>query len=275
MSLITGLGSGLDGNGISSKIINKLYRIALAKSGYIFFQNEGDVAYFRKTLEKKDLKYVLTKGSGVNLDEYNANLFICGENVKGGQDDNEIDFLFIARIQKEKGIEEYLEAARYFAEKNRCCVFNILGAFEDEKYRGIINKLSNDGIVRYLGVSEDTRYEMSKADCIVLPSYHEGMSNVILEGAAMGLPVITCDVHGCLEAVDDELTGFLSQPRDAESLIGAIERYVDLSIAERLRMGLRGREKMIREFDRKTVVKQYMEAVHESMEYSASSGESD
>ncbi|MCL2152334.1 MAG: glycosyltransferase family 4 protein [Oscillospiraceae bacterium] len=260
VTLVTGLGSGLNEKGISTKTIKMLYRRALKKSACVFFQNEGDQSYFKKVLDKNNVKYVLTKGSGVNLDEYRANMFEREEKDRG----DKTNFLYIARIQKEKGIEEYLEAAQYFVEKSDDCVFNILGPFEDAKYMEIIENLSNEGIVQYLGVSEDTRTEMLKTDCIVMPtSYHEGMCNVILEGAAMGLPVIASDIYGCREAIEDKQTGFLCQPRSAESLIRAIEKFLALSVSNRSRMGMLGREKMVDEFDREKVVKQYMDAVHE------------
>ncbi|MCL1982883.1 MAG: glycosyltransferase family 4 protein [Clostridiales bacterium] len=259
INLVTGLGSGLSGNNLSAKLIGKLYRVALSKSRCVFFQNEGDLQHFKEFLDRKEIKRVLTKGSGVNLEKYDKSQFFPDGDTTGST----TSFIFIGRIQKEKGIEEYIEAAVYYAEQNCDCDFSVLGFYDEEAYIEIIDRLAENGTIKYIGVSDDTRVEMSKSNCVVLPSYHEGMSNVLLEGAAMELPLITTNVHGCKEAVEDGVTGFLCEPKNAESLIVAIEKFLKLSAEERAKMGELGRQKMIKEFDRKTVVKQYMQAVNE------------
>jgi glycosyltransferase involved in cell wall biosynthesis len=106
---------------------------------------------------------------------------------------------------------------------------------------------------------------MKNADCIVLPSYHEGMSNVLLEGAAMGLPLITTNIPGCKEAVEDGKSGFLCKEKNTESLVSVMERFIALSPEERREMGLRGRVKMINEFDRRIVVEQYIKVINETL----------
>jgi galacturonosyltransferase len=126
--------------------------------------------------------------------------------------------------------------------------------------------MAEQNIVEFLGPSTDTRIEMSDADCIVMPSWHEGMSNVLLEGAAMGLPLIASDISGCREAVEDGVTGFLCRPGNTESLIAAMDAFLALPEAARRAMGLSGREKMIREFDRSRVVECYLDGIRAALE---------
>lgn len=253
---ITGLGSALQGESKLAKLLRVMYRISLSKSSGIFFENEGNKKYFVDHKIGNASKYIVVPGAGVNTNLFSPN---------SRNDGNKLTFLFIARIMKEKGIEEYLEAAERIKRKYNDVYFQILGWYDEENYKNRIEKLVQEGIVQYIGVSSDTRVEMSRADCLVLPSYHEGMSNVLLEGASMGLPLITTDVHGCKEAVEDGKNGFLCKARDTKELVNAMERFIALSPEERKQMGLQGREKMIAEFDRKLVVDQYAKIIQEAI----------
>jgi len=169
-------------------------------------------------------------------------------------------FLFIGRIMKEKGIEEYLEAADYILGRHSNVEFQILGQFEEEIYRNKIISIENTRI-RYLGVSNDVRNEIKQVDCVVNPSYHEGMSNVLLEGAAMGKPLIASNIPGCKEIIDDGVNGYLCEPMDAISLISAMEKFLKLSKIEREQMGIASRQRVERYFDRNIVIKAYMEEI--------------
>lgn len=250
---ITGLGSALQNDSIMSKILRFLYRISLKSSKGIFFENKENCDYFHKYKIGNFKKYVVVKGAGVNTDFYKSYHKIAKENIV---------FLCIARIMKDKGIEEYLQAAINVKQKYREIVkFQLLGGYDEQALFNQVNSLVDDKIIEYLGFSNDTRVEMSNADCLILPSYHEGMSNALLEGASFSLPLITTNIYGCKEAVEDGTTGFLCEPRDIISLISAMERFIQLSPKERIRMGELGRQKMIKEFERKNVVGDYISCI--------------
>ena len=249
---ITGLGSALQTESTLAIILRFLYRCSLTNSMGIFFENVGNKDYFQHYNIGNKSKYIVVSGAGVNIKQYRPNKKEAADGIT---------FLFIARIMKEKGIEEYLCAAKELKKRNLNIKFQILGIFDELSYKDLINKMELDNTVEYLGTSTDTRIEMLQADCIVLPSYHEGMSNVLLEGASSGLPLITTDIPGCREAIEDGVSGFLCKARDTDSLIQAMEKFINLSPQERLEMGKRGREKMEREFDRRIVIKRYIQCI--------------
>ena len=159
-----------------------------------------------------------------------------------------------SRVMKEKGIDELFLAMKELRKKyGDKVVLDIVGFFEDE-YKELIQELCSDGVEAFHGFKEDPRPFYERADCVVLPSWHEGMSNVLLEAAAMGRPLITCDIPGCREAVEDGKTGLLCKPKDAESLYRAMCRMADTPAFEREKMGILGRRKMENEFSREKVV---------------------
>ncbi len=215
--------------------------------------------YFNKHRIGDPESYIVVPGAGVNTEHFLPDI------SKNKTESDAVTFLYIARIMKEKGIEEFLDAAESMKKKHSETKFQILGWYDEADYKARMDQMLRDGFIEYIGVSSDTRNEMSQADCIVLPSYHEGMSNVLLEGASMGLPLITTDVHGCKEAVEDGRSGFLCKAKDPGSLIDAMERFLDLSPEERKEMGLKGRKKMIGEFDRRFVVERYINAIREAI----------
>ncbi|NMA49020.1 MAG: glycosyltransferase family 4 protein [Tissierellia bacterium] len=252
---ITGLGSALQNNNFLSKILILLYKISLSSSSAIFFENEGNCKYFEQNKIGNKTKYITVPGAGVNIAKYMP--------FENKNDMDKLIFLFIGRIMKDKGIDEYIEAAKLIKKEKDNIRFQVLGFFDDDTYKNKIEEFERSGVIEYLGVSDDTRLEMKNADCIVLPSYHEGMSNVLLEGAAMGKPLITTNIHGCKEAVDDGENGFLCNPKDAESLKEAINKFINLSEAQRKEMGRLSREKVVKEFDRNIVVDQYINKIDE------------
>jgi len=248
---ITGLSSGFSKKHIGF-LIRNMYRSACKKAFFVFFQNEHDYQYFttNKLIGPEEARVI--PGSGVNLEKFKP--------VPKVEEDDIMRFLFIGRIMKEKGIEEYLEAADYILGRHSNVEFQILGQFEEEIYRNKIISIENTRI-RYLGVSNDVRNEIKQVDCVVNPSYHEGMSNVLLEGAAMGKPLIASNIPGCKEIVDDGVNGYLCEPMDTISLISAMEKFLKLSKIEREQMGIASRQRVERYFDRNIVIKAYMEEI--------------
>jgi galacturonosyltransferase len=194
----------------------------------------------------------LIPGSGVNL-EYFAPLEYPPEEV--------LHFVFIGRIMQEKGVEQYLEAARYIRDKYKNTVFHVVGSCE-EKYEDLLKDLMVQGIIRFHGRLDDVRPIYKMCHCTVHPTFYpEGLSNVLLESAACGRPVITTDRSGCREVVDAGGNGFLVKEKDSGSIIEAIGKFILLPYQEKKQMGLAGRAKVEKEFDRRIVVEAYLQEI--------------
>src|SRR5690625_562215 len=246
---VTGLGSALENRGLLQQLMIYLYKLSMAKVQTVFFQNEKNRKFFT-THNIAVNQHAILPGSGVNLAKFNLLDYPSTEKT--------IDFVFISRIMKEKGIDEYLEAAKVIKEKYPYTRFHIAGFFEEE-YENIIEDYQKKEIVQYHGMLKDIRGLLSETHCTVLPSYHEGMSNVLLESAASGRPVLASNIHGCIETFDDNNSGYSFEPRNTKSLIEAMERFLALEHHEKKKMGLAGRKKMEKEFDRQVVVNNYLQ----------------
>lgn len=246
---ITGLGTAVENGGILQKITVALYRKAMSKANTIFFQNEANRAFFAKR-NINNAAHCLIPGSGVNLSHHILQPY---------PDENDtIKFLFISRLMKQKGIEEYFACAEHF---NGRAEFHIIGAYEED-YSQRLRELELKGMVHYHGRQNDIRPFVANAHCLIHPTYYpEGMSNVILESASAGRPVITTDRPGCREAVENGMSGFLVKERNREELFDAVERFLSLSYEQKREMGLRGRAKMEREFNRQIVVNAYLDKI--------------
>lgn len=251
MPNITGIGKGLAENGLTKQITILLYKLAVSKSQCIFFQNQSDRQFFVDN-GIAFRKEIILPGSGVNLKKYTA--------LPYPQDDKTV-FTYIARVMKAKGIEQFLEAAKTLKPKYRNVEFHICG-FCEEDYKETIQKAAERGLVIYHGLVDDVLPFEKISHCIVLPTFHpEGVSNVLLEAAACARPIITTNRPGCREAVDDGLSGYLVKERDSQDLIEKMEKFLALDRASRIEMGLAGRKKVEREFDRQIVVEKYMEQI--------------
>ena len=257
MPNITGIGKGLAESGIVQKILIRLYRLALKKARVVFFQSEHDRDFF---IEHKINfpRCVVLPGSGVNLSKYQPLDY---------PQDKPLIFLFNSRIMRPKGIDEFLEAARVIRAKYHDVEFHVCGYCEKygggDNYRSIIAREEvNDNIIYHDFVSDMNEY-YEKAGCVVLPSYHpEGVANVLLEAAACARPIITTNHPGCRETVDDGLSGYLVEPHNSADLIAKIEKFLALTYDQRREMGLIGRAKVEREFDRQRVIDAYMNEIN-------------
>lgn len=246
---ITGLGEALE----NSKFIKYLYKVATKNAECIFFQNIHDQNFF----EKNKFNYkssVLLPGSGVNLLKYQVYKY---------PDDKPIQFTYVARIMKAKGIEEFLKAAAEMKViHGKEVEFHVCGICEEE-YEDMINQYQQAGIIFYHGFVYNIEEYYQKTHCVVMPSYYpEGLSNVLLEAAATGRPIITTDRIGCREAIEDEKTGYLVQEKDSVDLFCKMNKFFNLSYLEKKSMGLMGRERVEKMFDRKIVVAAYMECIN-------------
>lgn len=250
---ITGLGTALENDGVLQKISSVLHRIGLRKSQMTFFQNSENKDFMigRKIVTGR---YYTLPGSGVNIEHFSPLEYPGNETV---------EFVFISRILKEKGIDQYLDAAKYITEKYPNTRFHICGFCEPE-YQGALQTYIDNGTVIYHGMVDDTRDILRQTHCTVHPTYYpEGLSNVLLESSACARPIITTDRSGCREVIDDGINGYIVKQKDSNDLIEKIEKFLSLTYEERKNMGLKGREKVEKEFDRQFVVKKYLEELGE------------
>lgn len=251
---ITGLGTALENKGFLQKIAIFLHKIALKNVYCCFAQNEENLKFLQNhKIANNKLK--LIPGSGVNLEKYKL--------LEYPKEDDPIEFLFISRIMKEKGIDQYLETAEYIKSKYSNTKFHILG-FCEQEYNEKLNELQNKNIIEYHGRQDNIILFMQKASCVIHPTYYpEGMSNVLLEACASGRPIITTNRAGCREIVDNGINGYVIKEKDSKDLIEKVEKFINLSNEEKKQMGLAGRRKVEKEFDRNTVVQAYMNEIRQ------------
>lgn len=247
---VQGLGTAFQKRGLA-RIAIALYKAALKNAKTTFFENEENARLFRQYKIQKRDKQTILHGAGVNLNYYIPQLY--PQNKKP-------HFLYLGRIMREKGIDELLHATKELKNDGFDFVLDLVGFYEDE-YKEKINMLVNDGVAVFHGFQTDPRPYYKDADCIVLPSYHEGMSNVLLEAAATGRPVITSDIPGCREAVIPNESGILIPSQDTHALYEAMRRMLEMSWQERKAMGQKGIEYMRTEFDKNRVVFDTVQAI--------------
>ena len=249
---ITGLGTAFQKSGMIRSLVIHMYKTAGKRAHTIFFENKGNYEVFlQERLVRNEQAYVLN-GAGVNLDYYRYLPY---------SENGVIHFLFVGRIMKEKGVEELFKAAKRIKEiYGNKVIFDIVGFFE-EAYKEIIEQMNQKGIIHFWGYQQDIRPFYEKASCLVLPSYHEGMSNVLLEAGASGRALITSNIHGCMEAVEDGKNGYLCEVKDADSLFAAMDKFIKLNEEERCKMGKESRKRMELMFDKKKVVSQTIEKI--------------
>lgn len=247
---ITGLGGALEKKSLLQKMLIGMYRYAMRSVNTIFFQNRHGKEFFIEHKIGKESQYYLLPGSGVNLERFKLLPY---------PEDEPVRFFFIARVIKEKGIDEFLYTAKRFFDDKKEAEFHVCGACE-EAYEDILKNADEKGVIKYHGLVKDMRKMYEMASCVVLPSYYpEGQSNVLLEGAASGRPLITTDHPGCREAVDDGLSGFLVKSKSAEDVYSKACAIFFMKASERKQMGLVGRKKIENEFDRNIVIAAYKE----------------
>lgn len=243
---ITGLGTAFQRGKLLRFFASYLYKIALKKATVVFFENSDNLNRLLDAhIIQRNQAYLL-HGAGVDLNVFTYTPYPL--------DSLGTRFLFIGRVMKEKGIEELFSAMQRLSNSGIPCSLDVLGNF-DEDYSEIMEQYAADGWLHYHGFQRDVRPYIANCHCFVLPSWHEGMANTNLEAAASGRPVITSDIPGCREAVEDGVSGFLCKPKNAESLYQAMKRFLTLSQPQRQAMGQAGRKRMEAIFDKKTVVR--------------------
>ena len=255
---VTGLGSVLNVKGIKKQLIMKLYKAAYRRSHCIMFQNSTNMELARKLGWIKG-KSKLIPGSGVALERFPLQDYPEGGN---GVEGEPIVFNYIGRILHDKGVDDYIEAAKRIKANYPKVEFNMLGFIEptEKHYVSELKELKKEKIVYYRGSVVDVKPWIKRSHAIIHPStYGEGMSNVLLENAASGRPLITTDNPGCQETVNDKVSGFIYHGGDVDALVESIEKFIAMNNDDRRKMGLEGRAKVENEFSRDAVIKAYLD----------------
>ncbi len=257
--ITTGLGHLFDFKNIVVRWVTLfMYKIACKLSEQTWFLNSNDMDIFTyKGIVKREKGRVI-KGEGVNVQWFKP---------YGEKDNNGITtFLFAGRLLKEKGIVEYVQAAKIIRKKHSNVVFNVLGFIDESNpnsipYKEVAN-WHGKRIINYLGDTVDVRPHLQHADCLVFPSYYrEGVSRILMESAAMETPIITTDNVGCRDVVENGSTGYICQPRDVNSLCKSIEMFLELNYHDRSLLGKLGRRKMIKEYDEHNIIQVYLNTI--------------
>ena len=240
---VQGMGTAFD-NPKLRPFVSKLYRAAVKNVKVAFFENAGNKEDFWRYGILEHSKGHVTRGAGINVDQYPY--------VKYPENDV-FRFLYLGRIMKEKGMDELFESIEMLYEDGLKFVVDLVGFFEDE-YKEKVEEYVKRGLVVYHGFQSDPRPYYAAADCVVLPSYHEGLSNVLLEGACTGRPLITSNIDGCRQALLGQYSGYLCEPRNTKSLYAAMKRMMKATREERDFMGVTGHRFVTSTFDRRLVV---------------------
>lgn len=263
IATVTGLGEAFGGSLIKRLIAQTLYRQSVARTNLVFAQNEEDRRFLLEHRLAPAHATQLVPGSGINT-TYFAPLHELPPRDAPAPTTS-LRFVFIGRLREDKGFFEYAEAARQLKQEGIAAEFVVVGKLENDRKLSVnpetVASLISDGTIEHQGFVEDIRDVIDQADCIVLPSYREGLSRSLLEGASMSRPLIASDVPGCRELIRPEVNGYLCSVRDAASLADAMRRFSQLSEAERLAMGQASRQLAVSTYDVSQVIKMYVEAL--------------
>lgn len=255
---ISGLGTAFLRGGPLGWLVRRLYRLALRRSARVFFQNPDDMALFVEGGLVRDGQAELIPGSGIDLAHFRPSARTSDPNRR-------FQFLFVGRLLRDKGLVEYADAARLLRPAWPDVEFAILGFADSDNRSAVpiaeVKRWAGEGIIAYLGETEDVRPFIAEADCVVLPSYREGLPRSLLEASAMGKPMVATDVPGCREIVRDGDTGFLCAAKSAQSLAEAMGAMLRLSPTEHAAMGARARRRVEQQFDQARVTAAYLEAL--------------
>ena len=256
---VTGLGTAFINETWVTRVVGVLYRAGLLRAKSVLFQNLDDSSLFVKRRFVKEDQVAQLPGSGIDLKKF---LAVPTPSTK---DRDVTIFLMIGRMLWDKGVGEFVKAAEIVKQANPNTEFQLLGELGSDNATAIsieeINIWQQKKIITYLGETDDVRNFIEEADCVVLPSYREGLPRTLLEAGAMGRPVLTTRAVGCKDVVEDGITGLLCNPRDAVDLANKMEVFLDLTQSEKTRMGREGRKKVAREFDEQIVIHRYKKII--------------
>ncbi len=254
IAVVTGLGYTFIHDGMTAKVARRLYKFAFRYPKRVWFINIEDRNRFllNRLVEKERVE--LLPGEGIDMQKFAP--------MQVDREDNRFRFILIARLLWDKGIGEYVKAAKVLGARYRNVTFQLAG-FSDARNPEAISREQVDywverGYIEYLGPTEDVRHFLAQADCMVLPSYREGVSMILMEAAAMQKPIIASNVPGCRDLVSHNASGFLCRPRDWRDLMKKMEQMLHLSAEERRGMGVAGRRLILEEYDEQFVIGKYL-----------------
>lgn len=257
---VSGLGTAFIKQGLITRIATGLYRQAFQRSATVFFQNDEDRQQFVAAKMVDLAQTRVLPGSGVDLERFTPTPLPA---------DQPFCFLLIARLLWDKGVQEYIDAALIVKQQHPYARFQILGFADVDNRtavpRATLNGWIGKGLVEHLNAADDVRPFIGHADCVVLPSYREGLPRSLLEASAMARPIVATDVPGVRDVVENGVTGLLCQVRSAESLAAAMLAMIALTREERSEMGQAGRRRVEREFDIEEVTRRYLEAIDDAL----------
>ena len=255
---ISGLGTAFININHITNIVLYLYKISLKKSSKVFLLNNDDYSYFIENNIIKTDQAELLPGTGVDIKTFSP--------LRRQSNNKKFIFLFVARMLKDKGIIELVEATRLLKIQYPNIECQLLGFMDAINSSAITQEQMqlwvDEGVVNYLGVSDCVVDYLRKSDCVVLPSYREGVPRSLLEAASVGKPIITTNAVGCREVVDDGINGFLCEPRNILDLKSKMEKMFLLSKEERIKLGLNGREKILNNFDEEIILAHYINTLN-------------
>ncbi len=255
---VSGLGSAFQRKTVTYFMVKFLYKLAFINAEKIFFQNNEDREFFHSmklvSLDRTDL----LPGSGINLKRFEAVPY---------KKSNPFVFLMVARLISDKGIFEYIKAIKQLRSKGCTARFQLLGAYDSKPDRAIskemIQEWTHQGLIEYLGVTDNVKEVMAMSDCVVLPSYREGTPRVLLEACCLTKPIVTTDVPGCHHVVKHGFNGFLCRPMDAIDLAEKMQLIIKASESELRQMGINGRNLVEVNFDENLVIEKYRDAIRQ------------
>ncbi len=258
---VTGLGYVFLNKRFFTYLVRLMYKIAFHFPEEVFFQNTDDLNHFIKLRIVNSSKTRLVRGSGVNTEHFTP--VLCDSVKRFNQ---KISFLFVGRILYDKGVNEFVEASKIVKQQYSETEFNMLGSIDNQNPSSVpfseVKKLEENNIINYLGYVEDVRQYICVSDVIVLPSYREGIPRALIEAMAMAKPIITTNVAGCREVVDENKNGYLVPVKNVPLLADAMVKFIELDDAKKQMMGRISRKKAISEFDEKIVTQAYLEDIN-------------
>jgi len=260
---ITGLGTVFINKSIITTIVESMYKFSLRFSSHVFFQNKDDYEFFQKKRILSGGGTSIIPGSGVNTKKFKSSNKRLPDNLN-------IRFIFLGRLLKEKGVVEFLNAAKFLTDKYDNLFFSLLGELDPKNRSSIsrrfLSKYTNKNIV-YLGMSDSVESVIDGYDCVVLPSYREGLPRSLLEASSMSIPIITTNAVGCRDVIIDRVNGFVCKIKDVSSLIRAMENLINLSIEDRISMGREGRTLVLKKFEESIVINEYLKIINKLLKY--------
>ncbi len=259
---VSGLGRVFSAGGWLSALVRMLYKFAFLRSYKVFFQNEDDRDLFVKARLLHQSKTERLMGSGVDLSKFQPTPLPCLATPRVGG----VVFILVARLIWEKGVGQFVDAARLIKVSYPQTRFWILGKIPDESSGGVkkvdVERWEKEQLVEYLGTTDDVADVLNRVDCMVLPSYYrEGVPRSLIEAAAMGRPCITTDMPGCRDVVRDGENGWLCAPRDVDDLKEKMTRFIEAGPDKKLKMGLAARRIAVELFDEQVIIKKYLAAI--------------